>query len=62
MLRCYVKGLQGFPWCLVAKTLLCNSGGAGSNPSWGAKTPHASQSIKQKIKQKEYCNTFNKEF
>ena len=47
----------------MVKTLPSNTGGAGSIPGWGAKIPHASQPKNQKnIKQKQYCNKFNKDF
>ena len=39
-----------------------NAGGAGSIPVWGAKIPHAPWSKNQNIKQKQYCNKFNKDF
>ena len=29
---------------------------------WGAKIPQASQPTNQNIKQKQYCNKFNKDF
>ena len=38
------------------------AGGAGSIPNQGAKISHASQSKNQNIKQKQYCNKFNKDF
>ena len=37
-------------------------GGAGSILGWGAKISPASWSKKQDIKQKQYCNKFNKDF
>ena len=39
-----------------------NARGAGSIPGWGAKIPHASWPKYQNIKQKQYCNKFNKDF
>ena len=39
-----------------------NAGGAGSIPGWGAKSLHASGPKNQNIKQKQYCNEFNKDF
>ena len=53
-------GLPGGP---VVKTLPLpsNARGVGSIPSWGAKTPHASWPKNQNIKQKQYCNKFNKD-
>ena len=35
--------------------------GVGSIPGWGVKIPHALWLKKQNIKQKQYCNKFNKE-
>ena len=46
----------------MVKTLPSNAGGVGSIPGWGAKIPHASQPKNQNIKQKQYCNKFNKDF
>ena len=54
------KDLRDFPSGPVVKTF--NAGGVGSIPSWGAKIPHALQSKNQNIKQKQYCNKFNKGF
>ena len=36
------------------------AGGVGSIPGWGAGIPQASQP--KNIKQKQYCNKFNKDF
>ena len=38
------------------------SGGVGSLPDWGAKTPRALQPNHQNIKQKQYCKKYNKGF
>ena len=46
----------------MVKTLPSNAGGMGSIPGWGAKIPHASRPKNQNIKQKRYCNKFNKDF
>ena len=46
----------------MVKTSPSNAGGVGSIPGWGAKIPHASQPKNQNIKQKQYCNKFNKDF
>ena len=51
-----------FPGGPVIKTLPSNAGGVGSIPGGGAKIPHASRSKNQNIKQKQYCNKFNKDF
>ena len=39
-----------------------NAGGAGSIPGGVAKIPHALGPKNQNIKQKQYCNKFNKDF
>ena len=39
-----------------------NAGGVGSIPGRGAKIPCASGPKNQNIKQKQYCNKFNKDF
>ena len=46
----------------VVKILPSNAGGAGSIPGQGAKFTHALWSKNQNIKQKQYCNKFNKNF
>ena len=46
----------------VVKTSPSNAGGAGLIPGQEAKIPHASEPKNQKIKQKQYCNKFNKDF
>ena len=57
------KGVWGdFPGGPVAKTLPSSAGGAGSIPGRGAKIPHAMWPKNQNIKQKQYCNKFNKDF
>ena len=38
------------------------SGGVSLIPGPGDKIPHVSQPKKQNIKQKQYCNKFNKDF
>ena len=46
----------------MVKTLPPSAGGMGSIPCWGAKIPHALRAKKAKnIKQKQYCNKFNKD-
>ena len=54
-----MKDFSGSP---VIKTLPSNARSAGSIPGWGAKISPASQAKNQKIKQKQYCNKFNKDF
>ena len=44
------------------RLLASNAGGRGLIPGWGAKIPQALQSNNQNIKQKQYCNTCNKDF
>ena len=57
------KSQEGdFPVGPVAKTWPSSAGGAGLIPGWGAKRLHASQPTNQNIKQKQYCNKFNKDF
>ena len=46
----------------MVKILPSNAGGAGSIPGQGAKIPHATWPKHQNIKQKQYCNKFNKDF
>jgi len=52
----------GSPGRLVVKTLPPNAGHLGLIPGQGVKIPHASQGTGQIIKQKQYCNKFNKDF
>ena len=51
-----------FPGGPVVEPLSSNAGGAGSIPGQGAKIPHALWPKNQNIKQKQYCNKFNKDF
>ena len=51
-----------FPGGPVVKTSLSNEGGVGSIPGRGAKIPHALWPKNQNVKQKQYCNKFNKDF
>ena len=46
----------------AVKTLPSHSAGAGSIPGQGARIPHTSWPKNKNIKQKEYCNKFNKDF
>ena len=50
------------PGSPVVKTSPSNAGVAGSVPGQGAKIPHALWTKKQNVKQKRYCNKFNKDF
>ena len=54
--------LWGFPGGPVVKASPSNAGGAGLIPGRGAKIPHALWPKNQNIKQKQYCNKFNKDF
>ena len=51
-----------FPGDPVVNTSPSKAGGADSFPGQGAKIPHASRPKNQNIKQKQYCNKFNKDF
>ena len=55
---------KDFPGGPVVGTSPSNAERAGSIPGQGNKIPHASwqNKIKQNIKQKQYCNKFNKVF
>ena len=46
----------------MVKTSPSNAGGIDSNPDGRAKIPHASLPKTQNIKEKQYCNKFNKDF
>ena len=64
--RIFFSSLKYEKWDLpggpMDKTSTSNAGGAGLIPGRGAKIPHASQPKNQNIKQKQYCNKFNKDF
>ena len=45
----------------MINTLLSNAGDVGLIPGWEAKIPHTLQPKTQSIKQKQYCNKFNKD-
>ena len=49
--------------CLVVQWLASPSNAVDASliSGWGAKISHASQPKKQNLKQKEYCNRFNKD-
>ena len=53
------RDISGSP---VVGTSHSSAGGTGSIPGQGARIPHASQPKNQNIKQKQYCNKFNKYF
>ena len=46
----------------MVKTMPSNAGGVGSIPDQGTKIPHASGPKIQNIRQKQYCNKFDKDF
>ena len=46
----------------MVKSLPSSAGGVGLIPGWGAKIPHVSRPKNENIKQKQYCNKFNKDF
>ena len=54
--------VMDFPGGPLVKTSPSNAGGAGSIPGLGAKIPHALRPKNQNIKQKQYCDKFNKDF
>ena len=53
---------RDFPGSPVVETSPSNAGCVGLIPGRGAKIPHASRPKNQNIKQKQYCNKFNKDF
>ena len=56
-----IAEVRDFPSGPVVKTLPSNAGGVGLIPGRGAKIPYALWPKKQDIKQKQYCNKFNKD-
>ena len=52
---------RDFPGGPVVKTSPSNAGVAGSISGQGAKIPHASRPKNQNVKQKQYCNKFDKD-
>ena len=53
------RGVSGGP---VVKTSPANTGVAGLIPGQGTIVPHASGPKAPNIRQKQYCNKFNKDF
>ena len=53
---------RDFPGGPAVETLPTSAGGVGSIPGQGARIPHASRPGDQNIKQKQYCNRFNRDF
>ena len=60
--RVHSKAVGDFPGGPVVKTLPSNAGDVGWIPGPGGKIPHGSGPKNQNIKQKQYCNKFNKDF
>ena len=56
------KDSRGFPGGPVVKPSPSNAGDACLNPGQGAKFTHALRPKTRDIKQKQYCNKFNKGF
>ena len=57
-----VKGqFRDFPGGPVVKTSPSNAEAVDLIPGWGSKIPHASRPKNQSMKQKQYCNKFNKD-
>ena len=54
--------IRDFPGGLVVKTSPSKAEGVGLIPGWGTKTTHAWNPNSKNIKQKQYCNRFNKDF
>ena len=57
----YIQTSRDFPDGPVVKPSPCNVGGVGSVPGQEAKITHALGPKNQNIKQKLYCNKFNKD-
>ena len=57
-----IRKMRDLPGSPLVKTSPSNAGGVGSIPDQGSKIPHASQPKNQNIKQKQWCNKFNKDF
>ena len=54
--------MQDLPGSPMVETSPSNAGGMGLIPGKEARIPQASQPKKQNIKQKQFCNKFNKDF
>ena len=55
----YIEDFAGGP---AVETLPSNAGGVGQTSGQEAKIPHVSHPKKQNMKQRQYCNKFNKGF
>ena len=53
---------MNFPGSPVVKTLHFQCRQYDSVPAWGSKILHATWPKNQNIKQKQYCDKFNKDF
>ena len=53
--------LGNFPGGPAIKTSTSSAGSEGLIPGWSAKIPHAMWPKHQNIKEKQYCNKFNKD-
>ena len=62
MQESFKSEIKGFPDSPVVKTSPSKAGGVSLIPGQGIKIPNASQPKNQNIKQKQYCNKFNKDF
>ena len=56
----YLKQIRDYPGSAVVKTSPSNAAGVGLTPVQGTKIPPASWPKTKNIKQKQYCNKFNK--
>ena len=60
--REFKTGERNFSGGPMVETLLSNAGDEGSIPGWGTKIHVTCGQKIKKIKQKQYCTTFNKDF
>ena len=56
------EAVEGFPGGPLVKNSPSSAGGVGLIPGRGAKLLHALWPKNQNMKQKPYCNKFNKDF
>ena len=60
---CVLKAnLKDYPGSPVLKTSTSNAGSTGLIPGQGGNIPHALREKNTNIKQKQYCDKFNKDF
>ena len=67
LILCFViqktkNNIRDFPGGSLVKTLPSNAGDVSSIPGQRVKIPHACWPKNQNIKQRQYCNKFNKDF